>query len=325
MGDAREDVDQHAPDLGAFRDLLHGPDQAPGIAAERAGTDVAEIVGADALFPHLVDELHRQPGAGRHEADLAVRVELHVVEVLSELERGLRVGRRAGANKIGEQLLTNESVLVGDHLGIARQPGAVGGDEHRVDLDLGQFEPAEDTGEEAASLRQRTGHVRGKPVGKPGDRGCDGVRIARGAIGPERRAALCALDLHAAGARQEHVDAARRGIDRQAQIGLFGLADRSFDAALADRVALETPAQQSPERVADFLSCLGADDAARLAAPACRNLHLDEPRPIEVGQVVGRRCERPAGHRHALGGQNLLGIVFQNQHFRRNLVSVACT
>ena len=99
VGDAGEDVDQHHAHAGPLGDPAQCLDQAGRVVAQQAGPNIQEIQWLAAARGHLVDQHHRQAGAGGDKADLALRIDLDVVEAVVELADGVRIDRSAALDQ----------------------------------------------------------------------------------------------------------------------------------------------------------------------------------------------------------------------------------
>ena len=134
------------------------------------------------------------------------------------------------------------------------------------------------------------------------------------------------FDVHAAGSRGHHRNAAFFAVQRQAEIDLAFDARTAFDIHLmngqAGRTGLrcdQTLAQQVGGSSADLFDTLDDLDAAGLTAAAGMDLRLDHPhRATEAtGNSHGllrRGGGLTSGHRNAVGGEDFLGLVFVQIH-----------
>ncbi len=134
------------------------------------------------------------------------------------------------------------------------------------------------------------------------------------------------LDVHAARRRRDERDAARVAVEQQAEVQLAIDLRAGLDVDLVDRQAVVS-GLLGDEALADHAGrgrlhvVDGLDDlhAARLAAPTGVHLRLDDPyAPAEpacrIDGLLGRGSDEAGGHRDAVAGEQLLGLVFVQVH-----------
>src|SRR6478609_9268832 len=288
-GDAAEDVDEHAPDLGVGQDDVQAVGHHLGAGTATDVEEVGRLLAAELLagVGDDVEGAHDQPGPVADDADRAV--ELDVVEVLllgGQLER-------VGLGVVLERLVLGvpeEGVLVEGHLAVERHDLAVGG---------GGLDDLAGLG------------VVDADVGVDGD-----PRQRLGALDGEL------LDLHAALLRAHREVGAVRAVEEDREVVLLVDLGALGDHHLVHGVALDVHAQDGAGVLLRLVRRLRHLDAAGLAAPAGLHLRLDDGDPAARGTdpvggrtgLLGRRRDSPCEHGDTVLLEHVTGLVLEEIH-----------
>ena len=229
-----------------------------------------------------------------------------------------------------EVLLAEQRVVLDVDLRIECHDVALVGDDQRVDLDQArvalEIELVERAGDDL-----ELGDLRAFEAETVGERAAVRTLQARRGMNLDADDLLGGLrcdllDVHAARGRGDEGDAAGVAIEQHAQVQLAGDLRARLDVDLVDRQALGTrllgreALAQHPRRGRRNVVQRPCElDAARLAAAARVHLRLDHPDAAAeatgcVGSLRGCRGDEARGHRDAVAGEELLGLVFVEVH-----------
>src|SRR6478609_2983433 len=324
-GDAAEDVDEHAPDLGVGQDDVQAVGHHLGAGAATDVEEVGRLLAAELLtgVGDDVEGAHDEPGPVADDADRAV--ELDVVEVLllgGQLER-------VGLGVVLERLVlgvAEEGVLVEGHLAVERHDLAGGGAHQRVDLDEGGVLLAVD-GPQALEHRLDLRGRRAVEAGGLDDLAGLGVVDADVGVDGDPRQRLGALDgelldLHAALLRAHREVGAVRAVEQDREVVLLVDLGALGDHHLVHGVALDVHAQDGAGVLLRLVRRLRHLDAAGLAAPAGLHLRLDDGDPAARGTdpvggrtgLLGRRRDSPCEHGDTVLLEHVTGLVLEEIH-----------
>lgn len=264
---------------------------------------------------HYVQSGHHEPGTVADHADVAV--ELHVIEpllggLLFERIPGLRFRERPMPG------MPKRGVAVERDLPVERDDLPIARASERIDLDEGCVlgcehvpQPDQDPRRFDRKPCRRRDPARLHEVDPDADidRHLDqGLRPGRGDL----------LDVHPARRRRHREETPVRAVEEIGDVVLLGdiagLGDQDpmhavpFDVHPEDLV-------RDPRRVFR----LGREfDPARLASSAGLDLRLHDNRPPDVDSggagFVRRRCDAATGNRHAVRGEEVARLVFQEVH-----------
>ena len=142
------------------------------------------------------------------------------------------------------------------------------------------------------------------------------------------------LDLHAARCRRDDDGPPPASVGRDAQVQFALDIHRLLDEHLVYRSALRTGLEGNEGRADKGLSDLGGLGgvvgylhASGFAASSGVYLRFDDAPPTELGRRVAgfitRRCDEVLGYGYAIGGQELLGLVFVELHMHGPLCELA--
>ena len=319
--DAAEDVEQHGGDVLVGEDHLDRLGDRLGL---RAAAGVEEVRGRAARLGDDVERGHHEPGAVAEDADVAVELDVGEPALARHpLLRVLALGR-AQPRVVG---VAEQRGVVERDLRVERHHLAVAGDDQRVDLDehrllgdervveLGEqrADRAHDVGVDAGLEREPAGVEVLEAEQRVDVQARDRRRVARRDL----------LDVHAALRGEHHQRALGRAVEDDRRVVLGGDVRGGLDPHLVDGQPADVHADDRLGVLLGLGAVLGDLDAAGLAAAADLHLRLDDAR---IADLVGRRDGlldggggRAGGHGHAVTGEQLLALVFEQVHGGRGL------
>jgi hypothetical protein len=153
VGDAGEDIDQQHFDAAPADPAQH-LDESRGVSAQKPGADIAEVERLAATRRHLVDQHHRQSGAGGEQADLAFRIDLDVIEAVAQLAHRVWIDFGRRLDLPDDLRLALRGVEVDHELGVAGD-AVVCANEQRIDLGEDQLSIEKQASQLIADIEQR--------------------------------------------------------------------------------------------------------------------------------------------------------------------------
>ena len=218
--------------------------------------------------------------------------------------------------------VAEEGVVIEGHFRIERHPGAVAGEDERVDFGEGGIfghirlvevlgdrgEAVHLVGRDTQLKRQLPGLVGMKPEARIGIEFDDLLRrVARHFLNVDT----------ALGARHDQ-DLAIIAIENHAEVVLGGDRRAFGDEHLVHGMAADVHPENGPRRAFGLFRRLGEFDAARLAATAGVHLGLDGDNGSELSRdirsLLRGRCHLAGVHRHAVAVENLRRLILMNIH-----------